>query len=155
MRMDLSLPLLESVLPSNQRHLERAVQQVLDSPGGRIGVFGLAFKEDTDDLRESPVVAAIEHWVGKGKEVRIYDPHIRLDKIYGSNRNFILNALPHIGRLLSSDLDDVLAWCDCLAVTQKPGPEAAARIASAGKTIVNLAGAKLGTAASAWKENIL
>ena len=145
MRMDLSLPLLESVLPSNERHLERAVQQVLDAPGGRIGVFGLAFKEDTDDLRESPVVAAIEHWVGKGREVRIYDPHIRLDKIYGSNRNFILNALPHIGRLLTSDFDDVLAWCDCLAVTQKPGPEAAARMASSGKTIVNLAGARLGT----------
>jgi len=145
MRMDLSLPLLESVLPSNQRHLERAVEQVLDAPGGRIGVFGLAFKEDTDDLRESPVVAAIEHWIGKGKEVRIYDPHIRLDKIYGSNRNFILNALPHIGRLLTSDFDDVLGWCDCLAVTQKPGPEAAVRIASSGKPIVNLAGAKLGT----------
>jgi GDP-mannose 6-dehydrogenase len=99
-------------------------------------------------LRESPVVGAIEHWIGKGKEVRIYDPHIRLDKIYGSNRNFILNALPHIGRLLTSDFDDVLGWCDCLAVTQKPGPEAAARIASSGKPIVNLAGAKLQPAAN-------
>ena len=66
MRMDLKLPLLESVLPSNQRHLERGIDQVLDFPGGRIGIFGLAFKEDTDDLRESPVVAAIEQWVGKG-----------------------------------------------------------------------------------------
>jgi GDP-mannose 6-dehydrogenase len=81
--------------------------------------------------------------VGKGKEVRIYDPHIRLDLIYGSNRNFILNALPHIGRLLAPELEDVLGWCDCLAVTQKPEPEMARRIVSAGKPILDLAGARL------------
>jgi GDP-mannose 6-dehydrogenase len=144
MRLDLKLPLLESVLPSNQRRLERAVDQVLDFPGGRIGVFGLAFKEDTDDLRESPVVAAIEQWVGRGREVRIYDPHIRLDLIYGSNRSFILSVLPHIGKLLCPGLDDLLAWCDCLVVTQKPGPETAGRITSAGKPVIDLAGTQLG-----------
>jgi GDP-mannose 6-dehydrogenase len=142
MHMDLKLPLLESVLPSNQRHLERGIDRVLDFPGGRIGIFGLAFKEDTDDLRESPVVAAIEHWVGKGKDVKIFDPHIRLDLIYGSNRNFILSALPHIGRLLVSDLEEVLAWCDCLVVTQKPGAETAKTIASAGKPVIDLASAQ-------------
>ena len=142
MRMDLKLPLLESVLPSNQRHLQRGIEQVLDFPGGRIGIFGLAFKEDTDDLRESPVVAAIEQWVGKGKDVRIYDPHIRLDLIYGSNRNFILNALSHIGRLMASDLEEVLAWCDCLVVTQKPAAETARTIASAGKPVIDLASAQ-------------
>jgi GDP-mannose 6-dehydrogenase len=142
--MDLKLPLLESVLPSNQRHLERGIARVLGSAGTRVGVFGLAFKEDTDDLRESPVVAAIEHWVGKGREVKVYDPIIRLDQIYGSNRNFILNAVPHIGRLLASDLEEVLAWCDCLVVTQKPAVEVAKRIASAGKPVIDLAGAQSG-----------
>ena len=140
MRLDLKLPLLESILPSNQRHLERAIDQVLDSPGSRIGIFGLAFKEDTDDLRESPVIAAIEQWVGKGKDVRIYDPQIRLELIYGSNRNFVLNALPHIGRLMAPGLEEVLAWCDCLVVTQKPAIEAAAKIALAGKPVIDLAG---------------
>jgi GDP-mannose 6-dehydrogenase len=141
-RMDLKLPLLESILPSNRWHLERGIDQVLDFPGGRIGVFGLAFKEDTDDLRESPVVAAIEQWVGKGKDVKIFDPHIRLDLIYGSNRNFVLNALPHIGRLMASGLEEVLAWCDCLVVTQKPALDAATRIAAAGKPVIDLAGAQ-------------
>ena len=143
MRLDLKLPLLESILPSNQRHLERAIDQVLDFPGSRIGIFGLAFKEDTDDLRESPVVAAIEHWVGKGKDVKIYDPHIRLDLIYGSNRSFVLNALPHIGRLMASGLEEVLAWCDCLVVTQRPTVEAAGKIAAAGKPVIDLAGVQL------------
>jgi GDP-mannose 6-dehydrogenase len=141
MHMDLKLPLLESVLPSNQRHLERGIDRVLDFPG-RIGIFGLAFKEDTDDLRESPVVAAIEQWVGKGRDVKIYDPHIRLDLIYGSNRNFILSALPHIGRLLVSGLEEVLAWCDCLVVTQKPGDETVRRIVSSGKPVIDLASAQ-------------
>jgi GDP-mannose 6-dehydrogenase len=140
LRMDLDLPLLGSVLPSNQRHLERAVSRVLDFPGNRVGIFGLAFKEETDDLRESPTVAAIEQWIGKGKEVRIYDPHIRLDLIYGSNRNFILNALPHIGKLMAPCLDEVLAWCDCIVVTQKPDPQAAEDVRAAGKPIIDLAG---------------
>jgi GDP-mannose 6-dehydrogenase len=142
-RMDLKLPLLESILPSNQKHLDRGIDRVLDFPGSRIGVFGLAFKEDTDDLRESPVVAATEQWTGKGKEVRIYDPHIRLDLIYGSNRNFVINALPHIGKLLAADLGEVVAWCDCLVLTQKPGVEATRKIAAARKPVIDLAGVQL------------
>ncbi len=97
--LDSKLPVLENTLPSNERHLDRAVQAVLDLPG-RIGVVGLAFKEDTDDLRESPVVTMLERMIGKGREVRVYDPHISLESIYGSNRNFLLKAIPHIGRLL-------------------------------------------------------
>jgi GDP-mannose 6-dehydrogenase len=143
MRMDLKLPLLESVLSSNQRHLERAVEQVLDFPGLRVGVFGLAFKEETDDLRESPVVAAIEQWTGKGKEVRVCDPHIRLDSIYGSNRSFLFTALPHIGRLLAPGLEDVLGWCDCLVLAQKPDAETARRIARSGRLLFDLVGARL------------
>lgn len=142
-RMDLKLPLLESILPSNHSHLERAVDRVLDLPYPRIGVFGLAFKENTDDLRESPVVAAIEQWVGKGKEVRIYDPHIRLDLIYGSNRSFVLNALPHIERLMVPDLEAALSWCDCLVVTQKTDEPAALRIAAAGKPVIDLSRASM------------
>jgi GDP-mannose 6-dehydrogenase len=138
MRMDLNLPLLESVLPSNQRHLERAVERVLDFPGARIGVFGLAFKENTDDLRESPTVTAIEQWVGKGKDVRVYDPHIQLDRIYGSNWRFIQNALPHIGKLLTPHLPEVLEWCDAVVIAHRPGAEAAALIAACGKPVIDL-----------------
>src|SRR5205823_7518628 len=108
-RMDLEVPLLESVLPSNERHLLRAIDTVLDLPAKRIGVLGLAFKENTDDLRESPVVAMLEHLIGKGRDLRVFDPHIQLETIYGSNRDFIVRSIPHIGRLLQSRLDDVLS----------------------------------------------
>ena len=114
LRMDLKLPLLESVLPSNERHLERAVDAVMQTAAQRVGVFGLAFKENTDDLRESPIISAIEQWTGKGKDVRIFDPHIQLESIYGSNRSYVVNSLAHISRLLAETVEDVLEWCECM-----------------------------------------
>jgi len=139
-RLDLQLPLLESALPSNQRQLERAVAAVLALPAERIGVIGLAFKENTDDLRESPVIALLEQLIGKGRSVRVFDPHIRMDNIYGANRNFILNAIPHIGRLLDNTLDDLLSWSDYLVVTQKPSAEIAAQLAASCLPILDLVG---------------
>lgn len=138
-RLDLKLPLLEATLPSNDEHLDRAVQAVLHLPG-RIGVIGLAFKEDTDDLRESPVVTMLEYLLGKGRDVRVYDPHIRLDSIYGSNRNFILNAIPHIGRLLEPEIDTLLNWADHLVIAQRPGEELASRISASGRPALDLVG---------------
>lgn len=79
-------------------------------------------KENTDDLRESPVVGLIEQLLGKGRDLRIFDPHIQMEAIYGSNRNFILSAIPHIGRLLEAGMEGLLAWADCLVITQKPAP---------------------------------
>ena len=128
------------------KRVDRAVQNVLDLQG-RIGVVGLAFKENTDDLRESPVVTMIERMIGKGRDVRIYDPHISMESIYGSNRNFILNAIPHIGRLLSADLETILAWADHLVVAQKPDQAMAKRIAESGLPVLDLVGSKLAKAA--------
>ncbi len=143
-RLDLRLPLVENVMASNDAHLARAIQAVLDTPAARIGVFGLAFKENTDDLRESPVVALLEMLIGKGRNVRVFDPHIRLDEIYGANQRFILNAIPHIGKLLDRDFERTLAWADCIVVAQKPSAEYAARIASCGIRVLDLTGALRG-----------
>ncbi len=118
----LELPLLQSVLGSNDRHLDRAIQAVLDLPTERIGLYGLAFKENTDDLRESPIVTLVERLLGKGRQVRIFDPHIRLDNIYGSNRNFILRVIPHIGKLMEHRLETLLDWADYLVLACSPTP---------------------------------
>ncbi len=146
-RLDLNLPLLFSAMPSNDAHLERAIQAVLDLPARRVGVIGLAFKENTDDLRESPVVGLLERMIGKGRDVRVFDPHIRLDAIYGANRRFILEVIPHIGRLLDNRLEETLGWADHLVVTQKQAPEAAAQIVASGLPVLDVAGTKLGAAA--------
>lgn len=138
-RMDLKLPLLESVMPANERHLERAIRAALDLPAAKLGIFGLAFKENTDDLRESPVVTLIEHLLGKGRDLRVYDPHIVIDQIYGSNKNYVLNAVPHIGKLMATSLEEVLESCQGLVVTQKPGPEAQEQIKHSGIPVLNVA----------------
>lgn len=139
-QMDLKLPLVSSALPSNEAHIERAVQAVLDLPAERIGVIGLAFKENTDDLRESPVVSLLERLIGKGRDVRVFDPHIRMEAIYGANRNFILNTIPHVGRVLDSRIEDTLAWAQHLVVTQKQTAEGAAKIRESGLPVLDLAG---------------
>jgi GDP-mannose 6-dehydrogenase len=138
-RLDLNLPLTESILPSNQEHLARATRAVLDLTVERIGVFGLAFKENTDDLRESPVVALLEALIGKGREVRVFDPQIRLEGIYGANRQFIMNAIPHIGRLMDHRLEDLLAWAEHLVITQKPAAAHAGEIRRSGLPVLDLA----------------
>ena len=142
-RLEVKLPFLESVLPANQAHLNRAIQDILDLPAERIGMIGLAFKENTDDLRESPVVSLLDQLIGKGRTVRVYDPHIRLDSIYGSNRDFILTAIPHIGRLLESKVESVLEWADHVVLAQPPSPELAKTILSSRRPVLDLVGSGL------------
>ena len=137
-QMDLKLPFLESVMPSNAEHLRRAMEAVEDLTAERIGIFGLAFKENTDDLRESPAVTLIEHLLGKGRHLRVFDPNIQLGAIYGSNRNFVLSAVPHIGKLLVPCLDDVLQWAQHLVITLKPSLPCAQAMESSGIPALDL-----------------
>jgi GDP-mannose 6-dehydrogenase len=137
-RLDLDLPLLESVLPSNERHLERSLRVLMDLPARRLGVFGLAFKENTDDLRESPVVTLLEQLIGKGRNVRVFDPQIQPDRIYGSNQRYLLGVIPHIGKLFDPSLEQMLAWVDHVVLAQRPSPESAALIASSGLPVTDL-----------------
>ena len=147
-RLDLKLPLLESTMLSNEQHLKRAVEAVLDLGSRHIGVIGLAFKENTDDLRESPVVALLEQLIGKGRDVRVFDPHIALDRIYGSNRNFVLEAIPHIGRLLCG-LDEILGWADHLVLAQKQNEEIMQKIRNRGIPVMPVVNGSLESAAVA------
>ena len=103
-------------------------------------MVGLAFKENTDDLRESPVVSLLEQLLGKGREVRVFDPHIQLDAIYGSNRNFLLEIIPHIGRLMDSSLDQLLRWSDYLVLAQKQTAPVMDKIQASGLPVLDLIG---------------
>ncbi len=137
-RLDVKLPMLEAVLPANEEHLRRSIRDILALPGKRVGIFGLAFKEDTDDLRESPVITIVEHLLGKGRETRIFDPHIRLDEIYGSNLSFVVSALPHIGRLLVRTVGELLGSVDAIVIAQKPTPAIREAIQKSGLPVLDL-----------------
>jgi len=152
--LDLKLPLLESALPSNEQHLKRAIDAVVDLDARKIGVIGLAFKENTDDLRESPIVTLLEQLIGKGRDVRVFDPHIQLEAIYGSNRNFILESIPHISRLLAGNLEQVLRWADHLVLAQKQDEKTMRRIQASGIPLMALVNGTLHSSALEGAEHL-
>jgi len=79
-----------------------------------VGILGFSFKAGTDDLRESPMVEIIERLLGKGYEISIYDRNVKLASLVGANRDYILNRIPHISKLMVSSVDDVLAESDTI-----------------------------------------
>ena len=119
---DVELPVHSSVLGSNRIHVDLAISKVLATGKRRVGMVGLAFKAGTDDLRESPFVLLAEQLIGKGIQVRIYDPEVRLSQLLGANRRFIENHLPHIGSLLSPELGQVVTMSDVLVIGMNDRP---------------------------------
>src|SRR5271165_432479 len=142
-QLDLELPLLNSVMPSNEAHITRAFHRIMETGIRKIGVYGLSFKPDTDDLRESPGVALIERLIGKGIDVKVYDPYIQLDAIYGSNLAFLLSSLPHIGRSMEKSLEGILGWAELIVVTQQPNAESRRILESSLVPVINVASAEV------------
>jgi GDP-mannose 6-dehydrogenase len=83
----------------------------------------------------------LETLIGKGRKVRVYDPHIQLGEIYGSNQRYIMNAIPHIGNLLDDQLNAMLEWADHVLVAQKPSPQIQLLLEASGKPLIDLVGA--------------
>ena len=115
-QLDLNLPILSSVLPSNQLQIERGLQTVIEKGGRKIGILGFSFKAGTDDLRESPMVELAERLIGKGYELRIYDRNVSLAAVHGANRDYILNKIPHISRLMVPTIEEVLAHAQTIVI---------------------------------------
>ena len=120
---DLAVPLLSAVMPANDGQIARGLDAVLDTRKHRIGIVGLAFKPGTDDLRESPMVALVERLIGKGKDVRIFDPRVSMAQLVGANKRFIETEIPHIASLLCESVDELVSHSEVL-VFSAPGPDA-------------------------------
>ena len=114
--LDLELPLLHSIMASNQRQIDRGVAMVAATGKRKVGVLGFSFKAGTDDLRESPLVEVIERLIGKGYDLALYDRAVNLAKLTGANRDYILNHIPHISRLMQPSIDAVLAHAEVVVV---------------------------------------
>ena len=141
-QLDLELPLLNSVMPSNEAHIARAFKRIMETGSRKIGVFGLSFKPDTDDLRESPGVALIERLIGKGIDIKVFDPYIQLDAIYGSNLAFLLSSLPHIGRSMEKSLAAIMGWAELIVVTQQPNAASRRLLENSPVPVIDLASAQ-------------
>jgi len=117
--LDLKLPLFESIMPSNDEHLKRAMDMVLQTGKKKIAILGLSFKAATDDLRESPQVQLVKHLLGEGCDIRIWDDNVSLGRLIGSNREYIEKTIPHIGSLLENNLAEILKQAEVVIVATR------------------------------------
>ena len=113
---DIDCPLLSSVLPSNQRQIQRGIELVEETRRKRVGILGLSFKAGTDDIRESPIVHLVEALVGKGYQVSIYDEKVELSRLTGANKSFLERELPHIATLMRDSLGEILAQSEVVVI---------------------------------------
>jgi GDP-mannose 6-dehydrogenase len=128
---EVDTPVLAAVIPSNDRQIQQAIARVRQTGRRRIGVVGLAFKPNTDDLRESPVVTMVEALIGKGLDLKILDPNVSLARLVGANRRYIEAEIPHIASLLCNSVDDLIAHAEVLVIGSRSA-EAEAAVAQAG-----------------------
>ncbi|MBU2979198.1 UDP-glucose/GDP-mannose dehydrogenase family protein [Alteromonas sp. C1M14] len=114
--LDINTPLLSSILPSNQQQVENGINLVTSKGKRKIGILGFSFKAGTDDLRESPIVELIERLLGKGYDLKLYDRNVNLAAIVGANKDYILNQIPHISKLMVDDAAQVIAESDVIVI---------------------------------------
>ena len=114
--LDLDLPLLNAILPSNHKQVEKGIKMIVDKGARKVGILGFSFKAGTDDLRESPLVDVIEYLLGKGYELKLYDRNVNLAALTGANQDYILNHIPHISKLMVTTMQDVLDFADTIVI---------------------------------------
>jgi GDP-mannose 6-dehydrogenase len=148
---DISVPLVNSVIPSNDAQIARVADLVLESRK-RVTMLGLSFKEGSDDLRESPFVRLAEALIGKGVALRIYDPDVAISDVFGRNRAYLEEHLPHVGRLMGTDITDALSNAELVIVCKRVrGIDQVRALTSDHVTLIDLVGLpQLGDALRPW-----
>jgi GDP-mannose 6-dehydrogenase len=150
--LDLVTPLLSSVMASNDAHIQRVVDCVLDTGKRRVAMLGLSFKPGSDDLRESPFVRLAEAMIGKGVTLRVCDPDVALGNLFGRNRAYIDEHIPHVTQLLTDDWEDTVRGADVVVVGKVlPAFERLREILRADQTVIDLVGVDIpGTVVRPW-----
>lgn len=139
--LDLNPPVLEAILPSNQRHIETAFEMIKDVGSKRVGVLGLSFKPGTDDLRESPLVALVERLIGRGYDVRVFDRNVSLASLHGTNRAYIEAEIPHIMSIMTDSIDELIDHSEVIVIgNNAPEHSEAVARARAGQRLIDLVG---------------
>ena len=149
---DVAVPLLNGVLASNDAHIQRVVDNVLEAPKRRVALLGLSFKVGSDDLRESPFVRLAEALIGKGVPLRIYDPDVALGDVFGRNQAYIQEHLPHVGQLVAGDFGDTVRSADVIIIGKRLSEiERFPSLRRADQTVIDLVGIpEIGDAMRPW-----
>jgi GDP-mannose 6-dehydrogenase len=114
--LDVELPLISQILPSNKAQIQQALDQVLETGKKKVGLLGFSFKAGTDDLRESPIVILAEALLGKGYSLCIYDKNVSIARLVGANKDYINTQIPHLSSLLTENIDELLEKSDVIVV---------------------------------------
>jgi GDP-mannose 6-dehydrogenase len=114
--VDLEMPVIQSILGSNELQIRHAIDEIVDTGRKRVGLFGFSFKAGTDDLRESPIVILAEALLGKGYQLCIYDRNVSIARLVGANKDYINTQIPHLSSLLCDTIDEVLDRSDVIVV---------------------------------------
>jgi GDP-mannose 6-dehydrogenase len=117
-----SIPLIENLLPSNERHLQSLLEMIAASGHREVVLLGLSFKPHTDDLRESAMVEIAQHCLGRGYQVRIFDPQLNLAALVGANKRVIDTRMPHLANLLHSHLASAIGNRGLVVAAQPVAP---------------------------------
>jgi GDP-mannose 6-dehydrogenase len=117
--VDIELPLISQILPSNRAQIQQALDQILDTGRKSVGLLGFSFKAGTDDLRESPTVILAEALLGKGVSLKIYDKNVSMAKLVGANKEYIVGQIPHLSSLLCNTIDEVIHGSDVIVVANQ------------------------------------
>ena len=117
--LDVSVPVLEAILPSNELHIHQGYEMIRLTNYKKVGILGFTFKAGTDDLRESPMVELIELLIGKGYQVKVYDKNISLARLYGANRVYIEQTIPHISSLMCNSVEEVISESEVVVIGNK------------------------------------
>jgi GDP-mannose 6-dehydrogenase len=114
--LDVNVPILDSIMVNNKYQIEKGLGMIVEKGNKNIGILGFSFKAGTDDLRESPIVEVIERLLGKGYNLKLYDRNVNIASLVGANRDYILNQIPHISKLMVDTIDEVLEHADTIVI---------------------------------------
>jgi GDP-mannose 6-dehydrogenase len=137
---DLDLPLLIGTLASNASAVDAVVDRIVASDARVVALLGLSFKMQTDDLRESPNVTLAETLIGKGFDVRVYDPMVKQSRLTGSNLEYTDEKLPHLSRLLVDTPTKALDGADLALVSSTETTVVRALMSNPPSRIIDLSG---------------
>lgn len=133
-------PLIDSLTATNEAHIDRVVTAVIDAGCRRVSQVGLAFKPNTDDLRESPFVKVAARLREAGVEVTAYDPIIRVDRLLGANQHFVHSTLPDLDQILVDDISKCIERAEVILLGTNSADVCEAVLSAPAVPVIDLSG---------------
>jgi len=112
----ISTPMIDSLLDSNNQHINRAFSVIKKYRDSKIGFLGFSFKDGTDDIRESPIISLIEICFKNNFDIKVHDPNINIDKLVGTNKDYLEGSQFNIRENFIENIKEFLSVCDLIII---------------------------------------